>query len=175
MDMAQKYAGIGETLREWRLVCGKTIGEAADACEVSTSVMVEMETNKIGPTAEILRRLELLYSDVDNPTFHDLRLPGTEIPWMDLARRAKFHSNRVLLDEVSLDIRRLRNLLPGAPVRMRETELDLLISMLDLDCPHCSIDMAESFDIPVLQARAIIARSTNRAARRDQDVPALAA
>jgi len=173
--MAQKYAGIGETLREWRLVCGKTISEAADACEVTTSTMFDMETNKIGPTGEILRRLETLYSDVENPTFHDLRLPGTEIPWMDLARQAGYRSNRVLLDEVSLGIRRLRNLLPGAAVRMRETELDLLISMLDLSSPDCAADMAESFDIPILQARAIIARSTNRVTRRDQRAPALAA
>lgn len=173
--MAQTYAGIGETLREWRLVCGRTINDAADACEVTTSVMIEIETNKIGPTGEILRRLESLYGTADNPTFHDLRLPGTEIPWMELAQQAGYRSNRMLLDEVGLGIRCLRNLLPGAAVRMRETELDLLISMLDLGRADCATDMAESFDIPILQARAILARSTNRTSRRDQRVPALAA
>ena len=119
--MAQEYAGIGETLREWRLACGKTISEAAGACEVTTSVMIEIETNKIGPTCEILRRRETLYGDVENPTFQDLRLPGTEIPWMDLARQVGYRSNRMLLDEVSLGIRGLRNIPPGAAVRMRET------------------------------------------------------
>jgi len=165
--------GIGSTLREWRVLSGYTINEAAEACGIPFTQMLNIETNSTGPSCDVLRCLEHLYrsaKSVDGGTTLDeinrRRLPGTEIDWIGLALQSHMRSNSEILEEVASTIRRLRRLGPTDTVYMRETEADLLISMLDLGERDCKCELMAAFKLGLVDAERLLADAATRTVRR---------
>lgn len=169
--------GIGSTLREWRVLSGYTINEAAQACGIPLTQMLNIETNTTGPSCDVLRCLEHLYrlsESVDGGTTLDeinrRRLPGTEIDWIGLALQSDMKSNQEILDEVGSTIRRLRRLGPTDTVYMRETEADLLVSMLDLSERDCRCEVMAAFKLGLVDAGRLLAGAATRTVRRSRSV-----
>jgi transcriptional regulator with XRE-family HTH domain len=169
--------GIGSTLREWRVLSGYTINEAAQACSIPLTQMLNIETNTTGPSCDVLRCLEHLYrssESVDGGTTLDeinrRRLPGTEIDWIGLALQSDMKSNQEILDEVGSTIRRLRRLGSTDTVYMRETEADLLVSMLDLSEEDCRCEVMAAFKLGLVDAGRLLAGAATRTVRRSRSV-----
>lgn len=169
--------GIGSTLREWRVLSGYTINEAAQACGIPLTQMLNIETNTTGPSCDVLRCLEHLYrlsESVDGGTTLDeinrRRLPGTEIDWIGLALQSDMKSNQEILDEVGSTIRRLRRLGPTDTVYMRETEADLLVSMLDLSERDFRCEVMAAFKLGLVDAGRLLAGAATRTVRRSRSV-----
>lgn len=169
--------GIGSTLREWRVLSGYTINEAAQACGIPLTQMLNIETNTTGPSCDVLRCLEHLYrwaKSVDGGTTLDeinrRRLPGTEIDWIGLALQSDMKSNREILDEVATTIRRLRRLGSTDTVYMRETEADLLVSMLDLSERECRCEVMAALKLGLVDAERLLASAATRTVRRSRSV-----
>ena len=167
--------GIGSTLSEWRVLSGKTINEAAQACGIPLTQMLNIESNTTGPSCDVLRCLEHLYrsaKSVDGGTTLDeinrRRLPGTEIDWIGLALQSDMKSNREILDEVASTIRRLRRLGSTDTVYTRETEADLLVSMLDLSERDCRCEVMVAFKLGLVDAERLLADAATRTVRRSR-------
>ncbi len=150
------------------------LNEVASKTGLALTYLLDIENEGCGPTQEVLRQLMELYG----PTIRNLHVPPgeerraqptadrNEIDWIQLMLRSETMTNTELLREVATAVRTLRRLTPTVPVHMRQTEADLLVSMLDLTDEDLAITIMTEFGLSVAQTGDFIDGAVNRAQRR---------
>lgn len=160
-------ATLGGALREWREGSDLTLGATADACGVTITRLIDVESDKIGPSAVLLTKLGRLYGD----EFIGARRQAGWIAvmgWLKVIASIDSPTNRQILDVVAKSIRDMRNLPDDSPIFMRDQEADLVFSMLDLEHAELFKDLCVTFKMASDNAEAFIDRANMRRERRDE-------
>ena len=160
-------ATLGGALREWREGSNLTLYATADACGVTITHLMDVESDKIGPSASLLTKLGRCYGD---EFIGSQRQAGwiAVMGWLQMIASLDSPTNRQILCVVATSIREMRNLPEDAIVVMRDQEADIVFSMLNLDDEKLYVDLREAFELSEEGARAFVERANMRRDRREE-------
>jgi len=157
---------LGGALCAWRSASDLTLGAVAQATGSTITHLMDVENNKIGPTADLLAKLAAVYSD-DYLGAQGEAGWSAVLGWLHVFDGLESPTNRERLEVVATSIRRMRRLPEDSLVIMRDQEVDIVFSALDLDDENAlADDLVASFGFERGGAEAFVKRALNRQARR---------
>jgi len=156
---------LGGALWEWRTKSELTLNAVAEAVGSTITHIMDIENNKIGPSAQLLIKLASLYGK-ECVGCHSEAGWAAVIGWINVFSSLESPTNREMLDVVGVSIRRMRHLPEDGLVIMRDQEADIVCSMLNLESDTLTMDLRESFGLDETMAQAFVDRAVNRRDRR---------
>ena len=156
---------LGGALRQWRELSGMTLGEVSRITDRPITHLLGIEADKVGPDADLLRKLASLYSD-DCLTQVPEAGWNVVLSWLNCFEGLESRSNREMLCVVATSIRRMRKLPDTGLVFMRDQEADILFPMLDSDDENLPADVADIFGLDLSKAVEFVQRAHSRRERR---------
>lgn len=156
---------LGGALREWRAAAELTLGQVSGVTGKSITHLMDVEADKIGPDAELLRVLARMYGSDAKGSLAEAGWNAV-MNWLHVFSGLDSPTNREMLDVVAASIRRMRNLPDDGLVYMRDQEADIIFSMLDLTDDGLVGDIQTAFALEGDAARQFIERATVRYERR---------
>lgn len=157
---------LGGALFEWRTRSGLSLGEVSKMTGAPITRLVGIESDKLGPSADLLTKLATVYAD----DLHGCREEAgwdAVLSWLQAFAQFESPNNREMLKLVAASIRRMRKLPETGLVIMRDQEIDIIFSALDIQDEQLPSDVAEIFSLEPFDAAALVERSILRQRRSE--------
>lgn len=150
-----------------------SIEDAAAALDMTPRDLRAIESGSLHPDPATIERLAEFY-DIDADRLGtDVMIhrsePGIDpdrciiwFGWMPIEYGSNLASNQSILDAVARGVRLLRSVGPTSSVQMRATELDLVMTLLDLSDPDLIADAVRAFRLPWKRTEELISESRSR-------------
>jgi transcriptional regulator with XRE-family HTH domain len=156
-----------------RHVRGSTLDDAATALGITPRELRAIESGSSHPEPEMIRRIAEHYRIDADRLGTDVMVRRSDpaidpaactiwFGWLPIEYGSNLASNRAILDAVADGVRLLRSADPMASVQMRSGELDLVMTLLDLDDDDLVADAVRAFRLPWKHTEQLIAASSAR-------------
>ena len=172
-DIDQLSARLCDAFAKIRQVRGHAIADAAAHLGLSPRELRGIESGSCHPDPKLIRRMADYYSI-------DAERLGTEVMihrsdpgidpeaciiwfgWLPIEYGSNLASNEDILNAVADGIRLLRSVGPTASVQMRSSELDIVLTLLDLSDEDLIPKAVRAFRLPWKRTEQVINESKTR-------------
>ncbi len=164
---------LSEALTKIRTIRRHTLDVAAEGLDMTPRRLHNIETGRTHPDASTIARMADFYG-LDADRLGTERMIHPSVPsvdpaaciiwfgWLPIAYQSNEAPNERILQSVADGIRLLRSIGTNGPVPMRDSELDLVMTLLDLDDDELVLDAVRAFRLPWKQTDELIAGATVR-------------
>ena len=164
---------LSDAFAKVRQIRGLAIEASASALEITPRELRAIESGSSHPDREMIARMADHYRIDAGRLGAGVMIPRSDpgidpdhciiwLSWLPIEYGSNLGSNPSILDAVADGIRLLRSVGPAASVRIRASELDLVLTLLDLDDEHLIRDAVRAFRLPWKQTEQLIAESIER-------------
>jgi transcriptional regulator with XRE-family HTH domain len=164
---------LSDAFAKVRQIRGLAIETSAAALGVTPRELRAIESGSAHPDPEMIARMADHYRIDADRLGTDVMIrpsdPGIDpdqciiwFGWLPIEYGSNLGSNHSILNAVADGIRLLRSVGPTSSVRLRSKELDLVMTLLDLNDEHLIRDAVRAFRLPWKQTEELIAASIER-------------
>jgi transcriptional regulator with XRE-family HTH domain len=172
-DVDQMSTRLSDAFAKIRQVRGHAIAEAATHLDLTPRELRGIESGSLHPDPELITRMADFYGI-------DAERLGTEVMiqrsdpgidpetcviwfgWLPIEYGSNLASNEEILEAVADGIRLLRSVGPTASVQMRSSELDIVLTLLDLSDEDLIPKAVRAFRLPWKRTEQLIDESRSR-------------
>ncbi len=166
-------APLCEALTKVRQIRGHTLDVAAGGVGMTPRQLRDLESGSSHPDVATIERMAAFY-DIDADRFGTEAMIQRQAPsvdpaacviwfgWLPITYESNDAPNASILESVANGIRLLRSSDPTAAVVMRESELDLVMTLLDLDDEDLVVDAVRALRLPWKHTEQLISASRGR-------------
>lgn len=172
-DVDVLSARLSDAFAKIRQVRGFGIDQAAMALGLTSRELRAIESGSSHPAPELINTMAQFYNIDADRLGTDVMVPRSEpgidpdaciiwFAWLPIDYGSNFASNEAILNSVADGIRLLRSVGPTASVQMRASELDLVLTLLDLTDENLIAQAVRAFRLPWKRAEELITESKAR-------------
>lgn len=172
-DIDHLSARLCDAFAKIRQIRGRPVEEAAAELGVTPRDLVAIECGSIHPDPDLIERMAAYY-DIDAERLGiNVMIPRSDpgidpeaciiwFGWLPIEYGSNLASNEEILDAVACGVRLLRSVGPTASVQMRSSELDLVLTLLDLTDEDLIAKAVRAFRLPWKRTEELISESRAR-------------
>ncbi len=172
-DVDTISAPLCEALTKVRQIRGHTLDVAAVGIGMTPRDLRDLESGSSHPDPATIERMAAFYGIDADRLGTDVMIQRTAptvdpvacviwFGWLPIAYDSNDATNASILESVADGIRLLRSSDPTAAVVMRESELDLVMTLLDLDDEDLVVDAVRALRLPWKHTEQLISASRER-------------
>mgnify|MGYP000082091381 CR=1 FL=1 len=172
-DTDQLSARLCDAFAKIRQVRGHAIDEAATGLDLTPRELRAIESGSSHPDPDLIDRMAAYY-DIDAERLGtDVMIHRSDpsidpeacivwLGWLPISYGSNLATNEEILESVASGVRLLRSVGPTASVQMRSSELDIVLTLLDLSDKDLIPKAVRAFRLPWKRTEQLINESRSR-------------
>lgn len=172
-DVDQLSPRLCDAFAKIRSVRGHAIGDAADLLGLTPRELRAIESGSSHPDPELIGRMATYYGIDADRLGTEVMIhrsdPGIDpeacviwFGWLPIEYGSNLATNEEILESVANGVRLLRSVGPTASIQMRSSELDIVLTLLDLSDEDLIAKAVRAFRLPWKRTEELINESKSR-------------